>query len=357
MAGMADGARTGDYAHTGRFLSRLRGQGRLPSAPVTTAFDSYDNRRRRLSMDELRKGQADARGAARAEPPGRILIIRPSALGDVCRTVPVLASLRRAYPEAKIDWVVRDSFLAGIAAHPALHEAIPFPRGRFARWWRSPAVGCEVYRWFRGLRRRRYDLVFDCQGLGRSGLIAWATGAARRVGFRSAREFAWLGYNVRVPAAAPHTVDAMLSLLDGQGIATVADMRLYVADEDRRWWSRRREELRFGERSYAVLAPTARWPSKRWPIERWRAVAGALPEMGCERVVVIGAPGERDQVVGIEPKAPSARAALVDLVGETSVGQTMAVIAAAIKKSVGGIHSLILLSIFLILVFNSSYQM
>src|SRR5437763_17141743 len=57
-------------------------------------------------------------------PPQRILIIRPSALGDVCRSVPVLASLRRAYPEAEIDWLVQDTFAPAIEHHAALTGVI-----------------------------------------------------------------------------------------------------------------------------------------------------------------------------------------------------------------------------------------
>ena len=139
--------------------------------------------------------------------PKRILIVRPSALGDVCRTVPVLVSLRKAYPKATIDWLVQADFADAITAHPALDEAVLFPRQRFARWWRNPAVAREMYRWFAGLGKRGYDLVFDCQGLGRSGLITWATKASTRVGFGCAREFAWLGYNVRhPPTSATHTM-------------------------------------------------------------------------------------------------------------------------------------------------------
>ncbi len=51
--------------------------------------------------------------------PSRILIIRPSALGDVCRTVPILTTLRQAWPDAVIDWVVQSEFAAAIASHPA----------------------------------------------------------------------------------------------------------------------------------------------------------------------------------------------------------------------------------------------
>lgn len=257
--------------------------------------------------------------------PSRILIVRPSALGDVCRTVPVLATLRRAYPEAVVDWVVQSEFAAAIASHPALDEAIGFPRRDFGRWWRNPADAAALLRWLRDLRRRGYDLVFDCQGLGRSGLFTWATRAPRRVGHRSARELGWLGCNVRHPApAAAHTVERMMSLLTAEGLEPVYDMRLHAADEDLAWWGRRHAEL--GGGPYAVLAPTSRWPSKRWPQSRWRSLIAPLRERGFEHVVLIGAPAEHDQVAGIISDGDPA---IVDLVGRTDVGRILAVIAGA----------------------------
>jgi lipopolysaccharide heptosyltransferase I len=263
-------------------------------------------------------------------PAQRILIVRPSALGDVCRTVPVLASLRRACPEAAIDWVVQDTFRPVIAAHPALTEAIAFPRSRFARWWRSPAAMGEMLRWFRELRRRRYDLVVDCQGLGRSGLITFLTGARCRIGHRGAPELAWLGYNL--PSSSPpgmHTVDRMLSLLREAEIEPVYDMRLYVAEDDRRWWANQRVEHDLDDARYAVLAPTARWASKRWPIERWRRLRGPLLDRGMKRLVVIGAPDERPQVQGLLEDPEHSGSSVIDLVGRATIGQMMAIIAQA----------------------------
>src|SRR5690606_15024653 len=58
----------------------------------------------------------------------RILIIRPSALGDVCRSVPVLTSLRGAFPDARIDWLVQTEFADAVRAHPDLSNVVPFAR-------------------------------------------------------------------------------------------------------------------------------------------------------------------------------------------------------------------------------------
>lgn len=246
--------------------------------------------------------------------------------------MPVLVSLREAFPEARIDWVVQDTFVPAVAAHPALTEVVPFPRNRFANWWKSRVVMREVLSWFRQLRRRGYELVLDCQGLGRSGLMTRVTGARQRVGTRDAREFAWLGYNLRHrPAAtgsAPvHTVDQMLSLLDAVGVPIVRDMRLYVGREEATWWAEKREQLGISAGRYAVLAPTSRWLSKRWPIERWAELVRPLLLRGFDHVVLIGGPSEHEQVKPILPQKSDRDSPLVNLVDQTSIGQTMAVIA------------------------------
>ena len=88
----------------------------------------------RVPYPDTMRGARGCRSAMIMTPPSRILIVRPSALGDVCRTVPVLATLRRAWPEAAIDWVVQSEFAAAIACHPALNETIRFPGHDFGRW-------------------------------------------------------------------------------------------------------------------------------------------------------------------------------------------------------------------------------
>jgi len=243
------------------------------------------------------------------QPPRRVLIIRPSALGDVCRTVPVLVSLKTAYPDASIDWVVQDSFVDAVSAHPCLSRAVAFPRH---------ASLVSVLRWIGGLRSNRYDMVIDCQGLARSGLFAWCTRAPIRIGDRDARELAWLGYNRRVRTDPErHTVDRMLALLSAVPAEAVLDMRLYVPPEAT--W-----EPAVPEGTYAVIAPTSRWPGKRWPEERFARVAEALLER-VERVVLVGTTEERDQCPALIRLAGQ-EARIVDRIGGTSVRGLMALV-------------------------------
>jgi heptosyltransferase-1 len=252
-----------------------------------------------------------------------ILIIRPSALGDVCRSVPLAVSMRAAYPQAHIAWVVQDSFVDAVRSHPAVNEVVPFPRGRWRAWWK-PSVMADFRRWV-GALRGRFDLVLDAQGLGRSGLIAFSTRARRRVGFRDARELGWLGVTERYQIKERHTVDRMLGLLRAMGIRPIADLTLYVSEADRTWWKAERARLGIDD-GYAVFAPTSRWITKDWPAERWAELAPAIRQRGHGSIVYMGTAGEAAQVQAALPKGESARES-IDLSGKTTVGQGMAVIA------------------------------
>lgn len=256
------------------------------------------------------------------DTPRSILLIRPSALGDVCRSVPVLASLRASFPEASIDWFVHEAFADAVRHHPDLRAVVPFPRGRLGKRWVWSSRGRALFREVLGsLRTPKYDLVVDAQGLGRSGFFSAVTGAPRRVGFADARELGWLGYSerVRVPSGVRHSVARMLALLDGAGIEPVPDMRLHTSIEDRA----RAHEL-VGAQRYAVVAPTSRWAGKRWAEKRFiRVVQALLGEV--ERVVIVAAPSEREQCPELFAAAQRDER-LVDLVGRTSIGELMAVI-------------------------------
>lgn len=275
-------------------------------------------------------------GTGRASP-GRVLIVRPTALGDVARTVPVLVTLRRAYPEAHIDWLVAKVFAPAVRDHPMLDGVVEFDRKALAKFGFSPGATGAGWRFVQLLREKNYDAVYDLQGLFRSGLFTRLTSARRRVGFANAREAGWLGYNVRHRVDAKrHTVDRMLGLLEADGLEPVHDMRLYLAERDKAWLDTFKHEHGIGEAGYACIAPTARWGCKCWPIERYGEVARRMIEQGVagDKLVIIASPDEREKVLPIFEVLMGNGAAGGDLRGRvvfpvTQVGQMMALLSAA----------------------------
>lgn len=244
----------------------------------------------------------------------------------MCRSVPVLVSLRERYPVARIDWLVQSSFAPAIAHHPALNEAIPFPRERMpvGSLWKSGPRRL-LFSLLERLRSAQYDLVLDCQGLGRSGLFAWWTRAPRRVGYANSGELGWLGLTdrIRVPLDR-HTVDRMLALVEALGLMPVRDLRLYSSEHDRASLETRLRGARF-----ALFAPTSRWEGKRWPASRFAEVATAmLGSRLVDRVAVVGSESERDQCAPVLALAERDER-VVDLIGATSVGALMATVEAS----------------------------
>jgi ADP-heptose:LPS heptosyltransferase len=144
-----------------------------------------------------------------------ILLIKPGSLGDVVHALPVAAALHRAWPAARLSWVIDPRWEPVLAGNPAIAERIPFARENY----RGPAGLLRAARWLAGLRHRRPDLAIDLQGLLRSALIAKASRAQRIIGLADAREGAPSFYDQVAPVAATqHAVDRYLAVLPLLGL-------------------------------------------------------------------------------------------------------------------------------------------
>ncbi|QDU72670.1 glycosyltransferase family 9 protein [Mucisphaera calidilacus] len=258
----------------------------------------------------------------------RLLIVRPSALGDVARTVPVLAALRGSFPNASIDWLVHPAYADAIRCHPDLREAIPFDRKGMSGFGLRPSATRKGLSLIRRLRRERYDRVYDLQGLARSGFFTWMSGSRHRVGFADAREGAAWGYNRRHHVNKVHTVDRMLGLLAADGVALQQepDLRLYTPAEDQRWADSYLAKHGIdAERGFVCVAPTAQWRCKWWPMDRYAALINRIVAEPCcgGRVLVLAAPHEFDELLPLREALDAQAAGRVDFPPTASVGQLM----------------------------------
>ncbi len=261
-----------------------------------------------------------------ADSPERILLIKPSSLGDVVSAMPVLRGLRRSFPDAHIAWLIGTSYAPLVAHDSDLDEVILFDRGRFGPPWHWPMAGGELARLIASLRRGWFDWAIDLQGLLRSALFALVSGADVRAGFADAREGAAVFYNVRVRPAAEHTVDRNVELARRLGAdARGSDMTLQVTPGGRAYVESLADRCGLREKGFLACVPPTRWATKRYPVRHWRKVVAALAGQG--DVVLMGAGGEERRLC--EAVAEGLDGRVVNLAGETSVDEMVAVVAAA----------------------------
>jgi lipopolysaccharide heptosyltransferase I len=201
----------------------------------------------------------------------RILIVRLSAIGDVIHGMPVLCALRDHYPGAMLAWVVESRAAALLRGHRAVDELIEIRRG----WLTSPRAVWEVRR---RLRAMNFDAAIDIQGLTKSAVAAWVSGAPQRIGFadNKGRELSkWLN-NAKSPCPARHIIDANLQLLRPLGIES-PQVRFDVPEHESDGRTADKIVHRLGVTGgFAVINPGAGWPSKLWPADRHTAVARHL---------------------------------------------------------------------------------
>ncbi len=234
-----------------------------------------------------------SRGAGLGIAPRRVLIIKPSSLGDVVTAMPVLRGIRRTFPEAQVSWLVARSCTDLIGHDSALNEVILFDRRHLGKAWRSPRAAWDLLALLRQLRRGEFDWVIDLQGLLRSALFAAFTRAPVRCGFADAREGAAMFYSHAVKVQAQHTVERNLELAAYLGIdARPEDFTLEVSPEGKEFAQKFLRDHNVREKEFIVCVPPTRWPTKLYPVRHWRTVVGALASR--RPVVLMGAPGDRE---------------------------------------------------------------
>lgn len=209
-----------------------------------------------------------------------ILIVKPSSLGDVVHTLPLLKDLRMGFPDARISWLIKRQYEGILEGNPYLNEIIP---------WEWDGFGL-----IKKLKESRFDLVIDVQGLFRSGFAAFLSGAHERIGFRNARELSPIFYTKRVsvPTMDIHAVDRYRLITDYLGIKQYSTDFTIIIDEQEK---EHVEKLLFesGVKDGDILVmvnPSGRWQSKRWGIGKFASLCDVLNSEYGVKTVIIGGP-------------------------------------------------------------------
>jgi heptosyltransferase I len=258
--------------------------------------------------------------ALRSAEFSRVLLIKPSALGDVVHTLPVLVKLRARYPRARIDWLITPENAEVVRYHPALSNVVLFARRDFSKRGRRWRAFLSFVDLLKQIRRAKYELVIDMHGQVRSAFFTLISGAPLRIGFdrpikrgvtisaehdlknvpnhgwRGAREGSWIAYTHRIPIPTldVHAIDRYLWVAPLLGLDNdPPDLTIHLSPEASDRVNRLLEEHDVpASKPLVVLVPGTIWETKHWTIEGFAGVARQFLQDGFA-VALVGT--KRDQ--------------------------------------------------------------
>ncbi len=297
----------------------------------------------------------------------RILIVRLSAIGDCLHTIPVLVALRNRFPKATIGWAIERGSHRLLQGHPMVNQFHEYPRHAFKRKEGTFLNRIQKLSAFRKeLRNAQYDVSIDLQGLTKSGLVSWWSGAKTRIGFKGddSREISGVFANCRqaIPDQARHVVDRNLCLLKPLFEKNTPNVEWRMPD-----YSSERARIRpfldkvceNGRPAFMLINPGATWVTKRWSPERFGLAARKLvTSLGVQVVATWAGEEERtaaERIVTLANEGQARPAAF--LAPDTNLRELAALTSKAclfLGNDTGPLHLAVALGVPCVAVFGAS---
>ncbi len=258
----------------------------------------------------------------------RILIIKPSALGDVALALPAFASLRASLPDAKISWFIRSEYAPLLECVDGIDDIILFHRKILGKWWYNPKAFAALVHLVERLRQGRFDVVIDLQGLLRTALFAWLANCKKRFGMKSSREFANLFYTHRIPQDGDiHLIDYHQKIVSAVGASVkTRELKLAPMSEARDNIASLLSEHGVKSDGYAVFVPGSAHVSKCWPAENFAALADIIASQFDLSIIGVGTKAEKPLV---EKVVSGSNVPVANLAGLTNIPQLTALLKGA----------------------------
>lgn len=253
----------------------------------------------------------------------KILIIKPSSLGDVIHALPFLKAVKNTWPDSRVDWVISRNLKGIIEDNPLIDDLIILNKDSWKRIRKIPETIKELSSLKKTLKSKHYDMVIDLQGLLRSGLIAYSTPTTVKVGFADSREGSRFFYDKRVVVDKNlHAVDKCLEVAESIGAKVGKDsVPLYINEETKK----NIRTLLGNINEYIVIVPSARWPSKRWPAENFASLISKI-KIPC---IITGSKGDVRIANKIMEGTSGLSNQVINLCGKTGLKELAALIAGA----------------------------
>lgn len=284
----------------------------------------------------------------------KILLVRFSALGDVIQTLPILPILRRRYPDAYIGWAVDNELVPAIEGHTMLDRIHRSHRKRWSKELRNPRnwarVSRELGEFVNDVKSVEYDVALDVQGLLKTALLTFFSGARTRIGFAHGREGSRLFYQHALIGRSEyydpdqHHVDQMAKLAaaigcdwTGEYEATLPIVAAETVDKIRQllWQAFQ------GNRKIVLLSPGTQWESKKWPEHHWIDLTKRILSDTEFGIVMVGSRGDQAVVARILEHVPDSKGRILDISGKTDIRELYALYAqadAAVASDTAPLH-------------------
>ena len=227
----------------------------------------------------------------------KILIVKLSSIGDVVHTLPTLAAIRRALPDAEISWAVEKSAAEILRGNPLIDNLIEVDTRSMRGGKLIGGILLNSRKQLKSLRVSDFDVALDFQGLLKSAAIAKLSKASRRYGFSKS--------NLREPSsrfllndtfeAAPkiHIINKNLTLAQkALNISIPEDDYEFPIYTDETHRAEAFEIIAQSSENYAILNPAGGWTTKLWTAEKFGALADKLWEENNLTSVITTAPNE-----------------------------------------------------------------
>lgn len=258
----------------------------------------------------------------------KILVVRLSAIGDLVMASPLISTLKTKFPDAEIHWLAQPECAPVLNTHPELSSVITWPRQEWRNLWKQRRYRelIKTINQFRHLlHQQHFDLVLDIQGLLKSGILTWFTGAPRRIGLGSKEGSRIFMTEVvsRMAANADRIGSEYQYLAEHLGCET-SGFEMSVTPSDASI-ANAMQLLRDSSQTepFVVLCPFTTRAQKHWIDASWLELANALEkqQISC---VMLGGPGDKEAA-----KPLSSHSNITSLVGKTSLPEAAAIINSA----------------------------
>ena len=247
----------------------------------------------------------------------RILIIKPSALGDIVHSLPFLSAIKHKFPEAKIDWVVAHGLHTFLENHPMINKLWVIKKDEWKKIGRLKTTVKEIKKLTSGLKKARYDVSIDLSGLLRSGLITFFSCAAVKIGFENSDEGSPLFYTHKIYGDMNiHAIDRYLSIAEYMG-CDIRNIHYPFAPYDPD-----PEILRDLPEEFVIMSPSAGKPANRWQAEKFGELASRLDIP----TIVIASAAEKDIA---DQTIEWSKGKAISLAGKTNLKELIALISRA----------------------------